>query len=905
MALTKIPGNLIETGAITGDVLADGGIATAKLADDAVTTDKILDANITHAKLHATMDLTGKTVTVATAAGSTNTTAAASTAFVQQELTTLIGGAPGTLDTLNELAAAINDDSNYNSTLTTALATKLPLAGGTMTGGLVVTAGNGDQLLLDNAGERFTQIGLKHSGAQNGALWLDDTDGMVDLYANTSHGIRLKTGGDNPRVTILSGGNVGIGTDSPDYKLDVEGSGNGLVVARVKNVTGGTTARADMVVESDTADIRMAATSSQYTGVAGWADTGIINTSSGTSGGMLFNVQGNYPYRFMQNATTERMRIHTDGNVGIGTPSPVSTLDVRSTNAVGSVFRKDFNGPVADTFSKVAVTLWGQDHDDAAVGTGTDQFGPMLGFGARIDDGNPNSGDIRAGISYSYNGDLTFHAKAGASVADGSYERIRIDGATGNVGIGTTNPAQPLHVLSSTALTAGVARFQYSGGNDYEVIRVESLGNNDAHIGFFADGDTNYYGGFGIDYSDAGKFKLQTDNLFVGGSNLMTWDRDRKVGINNTGPTVNLDVYNPSGWGGIDIDGTSGGELRFQRAGTNYGQIYGNDSSGFVVNALGGLEQLNLQAGGTNLLYLKKSTETVTVLQGKLKTSVTNAIIKKSCNFSNGVANQKVDFYIQPNYWGNITVSITSSYSNQNAPGVLTKQFGVGLNPSGNIYSNESKITEELGYTATNFAISDIVWDASPADGSGIGKYKFTIVHRVSNGNSCELTITGNAAATPEIDNLCAMTQSAVYTTDTTVYNKQTRDVAFFSTAAAQALTATPTKINFNTNVFDEGGNMSNGVFTAPQKGVYTFQVNYLVYPHSDGIITTWFYKNGSQYGPGIQMGWDGGSHTQISNGTLINLDKGDTVDHRAARGGGTGTPNVYGGQNCFYGHII
>ena len=136
MALTKIPGNLIETGAITGDVLADGGIATAKLADAAVTTDKILDTNITHAKLHTSMDLTGKTVTVATAAGSTNTTAAASTAFVQQELTTLIGGAPGTLDTLNELAAAINDDSNYNTTLTTALATKLPLAGGTMSGGL-------------------------------------------------------------------------------------------------------------------------------------------------------------------------------------------------------------------------------------------------------------------------------------------------------------------------------------------------------------------------------------------------------------------------------------------------------------------------------------------------------------------------------------------------------------------------------------------------------------------------------------------------------------------------------------------------------------------------------------------------------------------------------------------------
>ena len=68
------------------------------------------------------------TGTTATASAGTNTTALANTAFVQQEITSLIGGAPTALDTLNELAAAINDDSNYNTTLTTALATKLPSA---------------------------------------------------------------------------------------------------------------------------------------------------------------------------------------------------------------------------------------------------------------------------------------------------------------------------------------------------------------------------------------------------------------------------------------------------------------------------------------------------------------------------------------------------------------------------------------------------------------------------------------------------------------------------------------------------------------------------------------------------------------------------------------------------------
>ena len=78
--------------------------------------------------------------TATTQSAGNNSTKIATTAFVSTAVTNLIGGAPGALDTLNELAAAINDDSSYASTVTTALGTKLPLAGGTLTGDLTISS---------------------------------------------------------------------------------------------------------------------------------------------------------------------------------------------------------------------------------------------------------------------------------------------------------------------------------------------------------------------------------------------------------------------------------------------------------------------------------------------------------------------------------------------------------------------------------------------------------------------------------------------------------------------------------------------------------------------------------------------------------------------------------------------
>ncbi|EGD0577912.1 phage tail protein [Escherichia coli] len=69
-----------------------------------------------------------------TPAAGNNTTQVATTAFVQVALTALINGAPATLDTLKEIAAAINNDPNFSTTINNALALKAPLSSPALTG---------------------------------------------------------------------------------------------------------------------------------------------------------------------------------------------------------------------------------------------------------------------------------------------------------------------------------------------------------------------------------------------------------------------------------------------------------------------------------------------------------------------------------------------------------------------------------------------------------------------------------------------------------------------------------------------------------------------------------------------------------------------------------------------------
>lgn len=116
-----------------------------------------------------------------TALAGTNTQQVATTEYVTTAVNNIIDAAPGALDTLNELAAAIGDDANYATTVTNALGAKAPIASPTFTGTAVIPT-----LQLTNA------LGLSYGGT--GAT--GRADALTNLMpSGATAGYVLKTGG--------------------------------------------------------------------------------------------------------------------------------------------------------------------------------------------------------------------------------------------------------------------------------------------------------------------------------------------------------------------------------------------------------------------------------------------------------------------------------------------------------------------------------------------------------------------------------------------------------------------------------------------------------------------------------------------------------------------------------------
>jgi len=170
-------------------------------------------ANVTNeskATMFTNAALTG-VPTAPTATAGTNTTQLATTAFVRTAITNLIGAAPAALDTLTELADAINDDASFASSVTTSLALKANIASPAFTG--TVNLGTNARF---TTGATVSSFSTDLTMANN-SLTAVPVERVVKQYVDT--GLALKADANNPSLT----GTVSIGTIGSPSVINVNG----------------------------------------------------------------------------------------------------------------------------------------------------------------------------------------------------------------------------------------------------------------------------------------------------------------------------------------------------------------------------------------------------------------------------------------------------------------------------------------------------------------------------------------------------------------------------------------------------------------------------------------------------------------------------------------------------------
>lgn len=230
--------------------------------------------------------------------------------------------------------------------------------------------------ILDMIGGKIINLGSPTNN-QDGA-----TKGYVDAGIGSITSSQWTTSGGNVYYT----GNVGIGTNDPaGYKLNIKGTTD-LVILQGNHAT---------------YEFKTTATTSGYKTTFDMNDTGLYIGHNSTSRAIIFNQDIN-----------ERMRIHTNGYVGIGGHVPQYTLDVSGGMRVISAQATLHFQRTGETGSNG----WVLGH----TGLASNNF-YIYGY---------NSG---SGV-----GDITLHTQA--------TERMRILGTNGHVGIGTNNPLELLHV---------------------------------------------------------------------------------------------------------------------------------------------------------------------------------------------------------------------------------------------------------------------------------------------------------------------------------------------------------------------------------------------------------------------------------------------------------------------------
>ncbi|HHR0069101.1 TPA: phage tail protein [Escherichia coli] len=228
-----------NTEAITLKIDPSVVLATRKYVDDEVLELRLYvddqmrnhiaaqDPHTQYAQKH-NPTFTGEPKAPTPAAGN-NTTRIATTAFVQAAITALINGAPDTLDTLKEIAAAINNDPQFSATINNALSGKQPLdetlthLSGKDVAGLLAYLGLGELSIAGVSGGSLTASGyitipMIINGARR-ALYIQwggftgntDSSGSNGIYENSNITVTWPVAFPNAVFQVITGGSADVG----------------------------------------------------------------------------------------------------------------------------------------------------------------------------------------------------------------------------------------------------------------------------------------------------------------------------------------------------------------------------------------------------------------------------------------------------------------------------------------------------------------------------------------------------------------------------------------------------------------------------------------------------------------------------------------------------------------------
>jgi hypothetical protein len=188
---------------------------------------------------------------------------------------------------------------------------------------------------------------------------------FIGGYGSADLGFSLSKGGTQYMTILRGNGNVGIGTTSPGYKLEVAGDGRFVKstdqIIKIETTSGTDNARVDFITPSKS-----------YT---------IQNLQTGAANALIF---------YDLSASAERMRISSAGSVGIGTTSPTTTLHVAGSARVTTTFTLD---ATLTDYSSVASSIAGANNlFTQATGSYTSAF-----FKYTVTNGvNARSGEVMA-----------------------------------------------------------------------------------------------------------------------------------------------------------------------------------------------------------------------------------------------------------------------------------------------------------------------------------------------------------------------------------------------------------------------------------------------------------------------------------------------------------------------------